>query len=1040
MNLRMSRRESRRSTRPHAPQQRRRRFGLGSLAGRLVLLFGAPLVVAQVLMIQEIDSRRTTVAQAEALSDDISLMAAVSSLSAPAAIEEMVSRGLDELDHLGLDRSLLAETIGIDYLPWLGQARAGLDAGFDQLVALHGTRVLADGRTVGEHVDEVRIEVGARRAELDTLTSSTDTIDAAMHHVADLIDTLATSARPLEAVESNGLLVDLTEDSSMLLQVLRAVATESRVTAAVLGATTGEVNTDDALLAAGASEYALTAFGNHLLDPEWMAGWAALTDSPEVQAYEELRPTLRSVLGARDATRTDSVQPLIVENPDFVRTIADVLQTSFGRLQVYGGFAATFFDGALHRADVYGYDAGLQVQAFTVLFLTVTVVGLAFLAITLLTTVRPINRLTRRAMLLGRGEVDPAPLPLVGPSDVRAVTATFNQVTDVLASFDHQLRRMSSGDAFDADDQVSLPGELGASLRAQVNHLTSMNRRLRASESLARSIVDTAADAIWTLDIHGRILSVNEAGAQMLLISADDQYGHQLSGLFGVNAPVASLQGELEFERTDGARLHVLVSHSVVPADPFPLHAVFVRDISERKRFEQQLAHQARHDALTGLPNRLAALEHLERAIRRHTQYVGGEERHVAVLFIDLDGFKSINDSRGHAAGDLVLREVGHRLRTTLRNSEFVARLGGDEFLAVVEDIPRTAAEAMAERIIIELSQPFQSDDELFAVSASVGVAIADRPGVDGLELVREADVAVYHAKARGRARAVLFDESLQAEVEANAAIEVALRQGIADGELELHYQPVLDLATSTVWGVEALVRWNRRGHGQVPPDRFIPVAERSTLIIDLEKWVLHDACRTLARWQADPALRHQHMAVNVSGRHLVEGDLLATVTEVLEITGADPRGLEIEITETHLLADFERANEILTVLRRRGISVAVDDFGTGYSSMGYLRQLEIDTLKIDRMFIARVTDAGYDRTIVEVLVQLGRTLGLDIVAEGVETRDQLAFLQGSGCGRAQGYLVAKPMPIDALTRWFRDRAVEVDAVEVPAAAGGRRR
>ena len=1011
----------------------RRRFGLGSLACRLLLLFGAPLVVAQVLLVEEIGDRRSAVAQADDLSDDIGLMAAVSELSAPAAIEQMVSFGLDELDHLGLDRAVLGETIGIDYLPWLADARTRFDAALDRLVTGDGTR-LVGGRTVADRVTELRAELAARRTELDTITSSRDTLAVAMNHVVELIDLLAGEARPGVADGTNGQLVSMTDEASMLLHVLRTVATESRITASVLGASDGTLVTDDALLAAGASEFAVTEFARHVGDAEWAGAWYELANGSAVAKYDGMRPTMRSALGARDATRGQGIEPLIVADPDFVRTIADVLHTTFDRLNAYHDFAQSYFQLAVGRADAYADDATLQVQAFTALLLTVTVVGLGFLAITLLTTVRPISRLTRRAMQLGRGEVDPAPLPLVGPSDVRSVTETFNQMTGVLSSFDHQLRRLSSGDTFDAVDAAMVPGELGASLRAQVTHLSTMNRRLQASESLARAIVDTAADAIWTLDIHGRILSVNDAGAKMLLIPFDEQYGHQLGGLLGISAPVASLQGELEFQRSDGARLHVLVSHSVVPADPFPLHAVFVRDISERKRFEQQLAYQARHDALTGLPNRLAALEHLERAIHRHGFTGGTTGRDVAVLFIDLDGFKSINDSRGHAAGDLVLREVGHRLRSSLRNSEFVARLGGDEFLAVVEDIPRSAAEAMAERIIIELSQPFQSDDELFVVSASVGVAIADRFGIDGLELVREADVAVYHAKAQGRARAVVFDESLQAEVEANAAIEVALRQGIADGELELHYQPVLDLATSTVWGVEALVRWNRKGHGQIPPDRFIPVAERSTLIIDLEKWVLHAACRTLARWQADPALCHQRMAVNVSGRHLVEGDLLSTVTEVLHVTGADPHGLEIEITETHLLADFERANDVLTVLRRRGISVAVDDFGTGYSSMGYLRQLEIDTLKIDRMFIARVTDAGYDRTIVEVLVQLGRTLGLDIVAEGVETRDQLAFLQNSGCGRAQGYLVARPMPIDALTRWFRDRAVAADAVALPAA------
>jgi predicted signal transduction protein with EAL and GGDEF domain len=359
--------------------------------------------------------------------------------------------------------------------------------------------------------------------------------------------------------------------------------------------------------------------------------------------------------------------------------------------------------------------------------------------------------------------------------------------------------------------------------------------------------------------------------------------------------------------------------------------------------------------------------------------------------------------------------------------------LGGDEFLVVCDAMPVDAAAALGERIIREIAQPYVNGDDLFTISASVGVAIAHgTETIDALELIREADVAVYHAKERGRARVVVFDASLQEAVEATAEIELALRQAISDGELVLHYQPVLDLQSGRPWGVEALVRWNRPGHGVLGPDRFVPVAERSALVIDLGRWVLEEACRTLAAWQRDPARRRLHCAVNVSGRHLVEGNLIADLDDVLARTGADPRGLEVELTETHLLADFERANLVLSQLRQRGITVAVDDFGTGYSSMGYLRQLEIDTLKIDRMFVARVNDVGYDRTIVEVLVQLGLTLGLDIVAEGIETIEQLDFMRSRQCTRGQGYHIARPMPIDALDSWLSTVPSALPSAAVP--------
>jgi EAL domain-containing protein (putative c-di-GMP-specific phosphodiesterase class I) len=322
-------------------------------------------------------------------------------------------------------------------------------------------------------------------------------------------------------------------------------------------------------------------------------------------------------------------------------------------------------------------------------------------------------------------------------------------------------------------------------------------------------------------------------------------------------------------------------------------------------------------------------------------------------------------------------------------------------------------------------------DCDLFTISASVGIASADGcEPIDALELVREADVAVYHAKERGRARVVVFDESLQEAVEATAEIELALHQAIVDDELVLHYQPVVDLTTDRPWGVEALVRWNRPGHGLLGPDRFVPVAERSSLIIELGRWVLHDACRTLAAWQADPRRAHLHIAVNVSGRHLVDGRPGARPRRGARgdrRRPARPRGRAHRDPPVGRLPAGERGAHRTARPRR---DVAVDDFGTGYSSMGYLRQLEIDTLKIDKMFIARAGSGGYDRTLVEVLVQLGLTLGLDIVAEGVETAEQLAFVHERRCTRAQGFHLAMPMPVDAIDGWL---AVQCDRVRATA-------
>jgi diguanylate cyclase (GGDEF)-like protein len=477
---------------------------------------------------------------------------------------------------------------------------------------------------------------------------------------------------------------------------------------------------------------------------------------------------------------------------------------------------------------------------------------------------------------------------------------------------------------------------------------------------------------------------------------------------------VIQLSGELEFRGLDGTAGHALISQSEVWVGDRLIHTVFARDISDRKRFEERLAYQARHDMLTGLPNRLAAIERLDEALDR-AHRLG---RCVGVLFVDLDGFKAVNDSRGHAKGDDLLREVATRLRLGLGDSEFVGRLGGDEFLVVTEGLDVYDLAALGERLVNAVGQPFRTDDDLYVVSASAGAALAT-VAVDGLELIRQADVAVYHAKTKGRGLVVVFDDALQQAVEANAEVELALRTAIIDDELELHYQPIVDLRTGRPWGAEALVRWNRPGHGQLPPDRFIPVAERSALIIDLGRWVITSALHTLAEWQHDPAREHLSMAINISGRHLMEGDLVDDLRVALLASGADPTSLEVELTETHLLADLDRANSVLRSLREWGIKVSVDDFGTGYSSMSYLRQLEIDTIKIDRVFVDRIQHVGYDRTIVEVLLQLASALDLDVVAEGVETAQQLAFLQDRQCGRAQGFHLARPMPLRQINEWM---------------------
>ncbi len=995
--------------------------GIRSLSGRLVALLLVPLVAAQLLTALTLLDRRSAATEARELACEIELVAEIGVMYAPASIEVVASLGLAEVDRLGVDRAVVAEVLGFSYQPYLTGSRAAVDLGLDHLASNHADVVLPSGDRIGDRVREVRESLAASRASLDAGTATTTEISASFDAVSRLTDEIAATSQHAH----DGHVVDpglgaVGDEVSHLLTLVDTVAHDTTTTALVLGASDEALTTDDLLLAAGAADDAIERF-TLSMTPEDAARFAASQEA--ITRYHELRDELVPIADIRSTQRSEVESSLLFTDPQLIVELADILFAAFDRLQVVGEYTRAELTAALERADAIAVRADADARTWMGLIIIVTMASVGSLILVVTSTVRPLDRLSRRAVALSEGLVDLPPLPLTGPSDVRAVTATFNDVNDVLRIFEAQIRRVSSGVDPRAEDTEHLPGVLGESLRAQVDHLSDMTARLRDSEALSRAIIETAADAIWTVDRRGRILSANAAAERLLHVPEALQVGRSLPHLVGVVGRPDRLRGELEIVRPDGATVDVLVSHSEVPARPEPIHAVFARDISDRKRFEEQLAHQARHDGLTGLPNRLAALEHLEQLVRRAER----RQTSVAVLFVDLDGFKSVNDSRGHGTGDDLLREVGVRLARSVRDGEFVARLGGDEFLVVAESIGPDEAAALGERLIRELALPFAHGDDLFTISASVGVAMGcGRQGcgtIDALELVREADVAVYHAKARGRSRVVMFDETLQDAVEATAATELALRQAIADDELVLHYQPVLDLSTGTPWGVEALVRWQRPGHGLLGPDRFVPVAERSSLVNDLGRWVIGEACRTLADWQRDPAHRHLQMAVNISGRHLVEGQLVRDVEDAISRTGADPRSLEIEVTETHLLADVDRANEVLSVLRGRGVRVAVDDFGTGYSSMGYLRQLAIDTLKIDRVFVGRVNDAGYDRTIVEVLVQLGLTLGLDIVAEGVETAAQLEFLRDRRCTRAQGLHVAMPMAVADLEQWLAGRA-----------------
>ncbi|MGD9702668.1 MAG: putative bifunctional diguanylate cyclase/phosphodiesterase [Acidimicrobiia bacterium] len=982
------------------------------------MLLLLPLLLAQFLVFRDLGRLRSAAADATALADRIELMSAVSSVYAPAAFEEMASLGVAFVDDIGVDRSLIGIALGLDLEPLLSRVRIELDGALDTLSNDHGFVMLGDGQTVAYRLGGLRRELVEQRALLDQRIADGPTIAAVLAGVIALVDELAATADGGRNATLDIDVVDVADEASQLLSMIQAVAMQTRASSASLGATNGVMRPGDALIAAGVAEFTIARYSETIAaDGDTAAAWQRLTASAPLVAFEQIRPQIEEALFKRaqiEATPTPAGSTSLITDVDAIRTIGAVLQGLLDRLDAFAGFGSERFADLTSHASAIGERADQDVSNWTLLLGLVTAVSGVLLSLTLWTTVRPLGRLTARALDVGRGEIPLRPLRVSGPSDVRAVTVTFNSMVATLGSFEEQLTRLASGEDLTESAMTPVPGSLGESLRASVRHLSDVTARLRESEALATAIIDTANDAIWTVDEAGIVLSANATGERLLGLTAERQVGGSLPDLFGGRDEVIQLSGELEFRRPDGTAAHALISQSEVWVEDRLIHAVFARDISDRKRFEERLAYQARHDMLTGLPNRMAAMQQLDDALVRSTR-VG---RPVGVLFVDLDGFKAINDSRGHAKGDALLREVASRLRGGLRDADFVGRLGGDEFLVIAEGFDADALSALGERLVDAVGAPFFSDDDLYVVSACAGAALTGGD-VDSVELVRQADVAVYNAKSKGRGRVVVFDDDLQQAVEANAAIELALHKAIIDDELELHFQPIVDLRTRRPWGAEALVRWNRPGYGQMPPDRFIPVAERSNLIIDLGRWVITSALRTLAEWQRDPDRKHLSMAVNISGRHLADGDLLEDLRVALLETGADPTFLEVELTESHLLADLDRANSVLRSLREWGIKVSADDFGTGYSSMSYLRQLEIDTIKIDRVFVNRIQHVGYDRTIVEVLLQLATALGLDVVAEGVETAEQLAFLQERNCGRVQGFHLARPMPLRQVNEWL---------------------
>ena len=548
---------------------------------------------------------------------------------------------------------------------------------------------------------------------------------------------------------------------------------------------------------------------------------------------------------------------------------------------------------------------------------------------------------------------------------------------------------------------------------------------LRESEERFRALTEHSSDIILIADRSGHIkyaspsvhtvLSVKGGsleGTNMVdLVHPDDFAKTMIVGsrtiAYGPNPRQSSIV-EFRLRHVDGSWLYFecvvrnLLQHKNIGGIVYN-----ARDITERKHAQEEMLFNATHDVLTGLPNRALFLGHLESVVDRMKRH---PKQAAAVLFIDIDDFKVVNDCYGHATGDTLIKEVSDRLRACMRSECTIARMGGDEFTVLVEDVTDPSdAIRVAERIQSSFARPFLLEGLEVCKSTSIGIALTS-PETSAETVLQNADIAMYRAKSQGKARSELFDRTMHEQVMSRLLLEAKLRHALQNKELTLHYQPIVAVDTRAVQGFEALLRWQPSGSNSIPPSTFVPVAEQSGLIVPISVWVLKKACLEAASWRerypADPPL---YVSINISSKHFSHAGFIGHVKDALEESAIDPQCITIELTESLAMNDVAATFQTMSQLRTLGVKLSIDDFGTGYSSLSYLRRFPVDTLKIDQSFVKTMDAENY--AIVKTIIGLARNLELRVVAEGVETPNQHQLLALAGCGSAQGYLFAEPMP-----------------------------
>jgi diguanylate cyclase (GGDEF)-like protein/PAS domain S-box-containing protein len=555
----------------------------------------------------------------------------------------------------------------------------------------------------------------------------------------------------------------------------------------------------------------------------------------------------------------------------------------------------------------------------------------------------------------------------------------------------------------------------------------NMEEALFVEKERAQVTLNSIGDAVVCTDIKGNITFLNLVAEKMTGWTWKEAAGRPMAEVFHILDSVSRepMPNLMELAVGQNRTVHLPLNCLLIRRDGFeipiedsvaPIHnregqatgaVVVFRDVSAAQAMALEMAHSAQHDFLTDLPNRMLLND-------RVTQAIGLASRHgkkVAVLFLDLDGFKHINDSLGHPIGDKLLQSVVKRLLSCVRSSDTVSRQGGDEFVVLLSEVEQAEDAALsALRMLQTVAEAHSIDQHDLHVTVSIGVSVYPDDGKDAETLIKNADTAMYQAKENGRQSYQFFKPAMNVRAVERQSIEENLRRALERQEFSLHYQPKINLRTGEITGAEALIRWTHPTRGPVSPAQFIPVAEDCGLILPIGQWVLREACKQAREWVA-AGLPLATMAVNISSMEFRDDNFLQSVFAILKETGLDPKSLELELTESVLMKRAESAASVLKSLRASGVQIAVDDFGTGYSSLSYLRKFPIDALKIDQSFVRQITTARDDNTIVTAVISMGRSLKLRVVAEGVETQEELEFLQAHQCDEAQGYFFSRPVP-----------------------------